>query len=162
MSEEFNPDAKDGDGDGLVQDGTEWERPVGDSSFVISDADAPVVLDEVKSAIVEAEEKVDDAVISTESTNSKPKKSKPALAPVKDGAIGSSVAEDTAPAPVKKSASKKVEDGMVAVFATRNIRWDGVGSLFRGYNIVSKEDAEKWLTLTTVREATPEEIKNLG
>ena len=24
----YNPDARDGDGDGLVQDGTEWERPV--------------------------------------------------------------------------------------------------------------------------------------
>jgi hypothetical protein len=23
----YNPDARDGDGDGLVQDGTEWERP---------------------------------------------------------------------------------------------------------------------------------------
>lgn len=28
MADEFNPDAIDGDGDGLVQDGTEWERPV--------------------------------------------------------------------------------------------------------------------------------------
>lgn len=26
---EFNADAKDGDGDGMVQDGTIWERPVG-------------------------------------------------------------------------------------------------------------------------------------
>tara|TARA_R110000764_G_scaffold233008_1_gene325690 strand:+ start:79 stop:345 length:267 start_codon:yes stop_codon:yes gene_type:complete len=25
----YNPDAKDGDGDGLVQDGTEFQRPVG-------------------------------------------------------------------------------------------------------------------------------------
>ena len=25
----YNPDARDGDGDGFVQDGTEWERPVG-------------------------------------------------------------------------------------------------------------------------------------
>ena len=24
----YNPDARDGDGDGLVQDGTEWERPI--------------------------------------------------------------------------------------------------------------------------------------
>ena len=24
----YNPDAKDGDKDGLVQDGTKWERPV--------------------------------------------------------------------------------------------------------------------------------------
>jgi hypothetical protein len=30
MSTEFKPDAKDGDGDGVVQDGTEFERPIGD------------------------------------------------------------------------------------------------------------------------------------
>lgn len=28
MADEFKIDAKDGDGDGFVQDGTEWERPV--------------------------------------------------------------------------------------------------------------------------------------
>ena len=28
MADEFKPDARDGDGDGLVQDGTKWERPV--------------------------------------------------------------------------------------------------------------------------------------
>ena len=24
----YNPDARDGDGDGIVQEGTEWERPI--------------------------------------------------------------------------------------------------------------------------------------
>lgn len=28
MTDEYKEDAIDGDGDGLVQDGTEWERPV--------------------------------------------------------------------------------------------------------------------------------------
>jgi transposase len=28
MTDEFKEDARDGDGDGFVQDGTEWERPV--------------------------------------------------------------------------------------------------------------------------------------
>jgi hypothetical protein len=28
IADGYNPDARDGDGDGLVQDGTEWERPV--------------------------------------------------------------------------------------------------------------------------------------
>jgi hypothetical protein len=27
IAEGYNPDARDGDGDGLVQDGTQWERP---------------------------------------------------------------------------------------------------------------------------------------
>jgi hypothetical protein len=162
MAEEFNPNATDGDGDGMLQDGTQWERPVeADSSFVISDDDVKAVLVE-EPVVAEAEEKVDDEVISTESTNSKPKKSKPALAPVNDGAIGSSAAEAAKPAKPAAKKSTKLESGKVAVFATRNVRWDGVGSLLRGYNIVSKEDADKWLTLATVREATPDEIKNLG
>ena len=28
IADGYNPDARDGDGDGFVQDGTEWERPV--------------------------------------------------------------------------------------------------------------------------------------
>ena len=28
IADGYNPDARDGDGDGLVQDGTEWERPI--------------------------------------------------------------------------------------------------------------------------------------
>ena len=28
----FKPDAKDGDGDGIVQDGTEFERPIGQTT----------------------------------------------------------------------------------------------------------------------------------
>jgi hypothetical protein len=28
IADGYNPDARDGDGDGLVQDGTDWERPI--------------------------------------------------------------------------------------------------------------------------------------
>ncbi len=28
VADGYNPDARDGDGDGIVQEGTEWERPV--------------------------------------------------------------------------------------------------------------------------------------
>ena len=46
----------------------------------------------------------------------------------------------------------------VALFSKRNIHWAGVGKLFTGYNIVTKEEAEKWLTNSSVRVADPEEI----
>lgn len=39
---EFKPDARDGDGDGMVQDGTIWERPVGSDEIpdiMVSEAD---------------------------------------------------------------------------------------------------------------------------
>jgi hypothetical protein len=50
----------------------------------------------------------------------------------------------------------------VALYAERNLVWQGVGKVQKGYNIVTKEAAAKWLTLGTIREASPEEIKSLG
>lgn len=50
------------------------------------------------------------------------------------------------------------ETGKVALWSDKNIRWAGVGSLTKGYNIVKKEDAEIWLKRQGIREATPEEI----
>lgn len=46
----------------------------------------------------------------------------------------------------------------IAVYSAKNLYWGGVGSLERGYNIVTKEESEKWLTHKAVREATPEEV----
>jgi hypothetical protein len=46
----------------------------------------------------------------------------------------------------------------IALFSKGNIFWNGVGSLEKGYNIVTKEASVKWLTKKTVREATPQEV----
>ena len=46
----------------------------------------------------------------------------------------------------------------VALYSTRNISWNGLGSLSRGYNIVSKEASEKMVTHKAVRIASPEEV----
>jgi predicted RNA-binding protein with RPS1 domain len=61
----------------------------------------------------------------------------------------------------KKEASKpKVtkEKDTVAVYSTRNVTWSGVGKVYRGYNIVTKEASEKWATRDHIRIATPEEV----
>lgn len=47
----------------------------------------------------------------------------------------------------------------VAVYSLRNLYWNGVGELTKGYNIVTKEAASQWLTNKSVRSATPEEVK---
>ena len=47
----------------------------------------------------------------------------------------------------------------VAIYSERNLSWIGLGDLARGYNIVTKEDADKWITNKSVRTATPEEVK---
>ena len=46
----------------------------------------------------------------------------------------------------------------VAVFSEKNLHWNGVGQLQRGYNIITKEVSEKWLKHKAVRSATPEEV----
>lgn len=46
----------------------------------------------------------------------------------------------------------------IAIHSDRNIHWNGVGALEKGYNIVTKEASVKWLTHKSVREATPAEV----
>ena len=52
----------------------------------------------------------------------------------------------------------KLVDEKVALFSERNIFWNGVGEVVIGYNIVTKEVSEKWLTHDKVRIATPQEV----
>ena len=46
----------------------------------------------------------------------------------------------------------------VALYSQRNLHMDNLGALKVGYNIVSKEASEKWLTHRLVRIAQPEEV----
>ena len=49
-------------------------------------------------------------------------------------------------------------ENKVAIFSEKNIHWHGLGSLKKGYNIVKKEDAEKWLSRKGIRKSTPKEV----
>lgn len=59
-----------------------------------------------------------------------------------------------------EQAEKKVDKPKekIALYSKGNVHWNGVGTLEKGYNIVTKEASVKWLTHKNVREATPEEI----
>ncbi len=46
----------------------------------------------------------------------------------------------------------------IALYSERNLHMDNLGALKVGYNIVSKEASEKWLTHRLVRIAPPEEV----
>lgn len=59
-------------------------------------------------------------------------------------------------APVKKP---EIEDDKALVWSDGNLNWSGVGTLKVGFNVVSKESAEKWVTLRKVRNASVEEAK---
>lgn len=53
---------------------------------------------------------------------------------------------------------KTKSEETVAIHSSRNVSWQGVGSVSMGYNIVSESAAEKWLTRSHIRMATPEEV----
>ena len=71
------------------------------------------------------------------------------------GAIGSMAADGVKP---KIKPASELGD-KVAIHSTKNVRWPEVGSVSRGYNIVTQAQADKWLTRSHVRIATPEEVK---
>jgi len=79
-----------------------------------------------------------------------------ALGAVEAGVIGAT----TAPKATERKKSAKVEKPKetVALYSTKNVTWSEVGKVYRGYNIVSKDAAEKWLTRSHIRIATPEEV----
>ena len=57
----------------------------------------------------------------------------------------------------EKEEPKKVTD-KVALWSNKNIRWSDVGAVKKGYNIVTEEASEKWLSRDGIRKATPQEV----
>ena len=83
----------------------------------------------------------------------------PGLGPVADGVMGSSLVSKTEKPKVSVSKAKASDREKVAIFSTKNVTWSEIGSkIYRGYNIVKPEIADKWLTKSFVRLATPEEV----
>lgn len=74
-----------------------------------------------------------------------------------NGVIGSKAADRVFEKPVQPELKQDLSN-KTALWSDKNIRWTGVGSLSKGYNIVNKEAASKWLSKEGIREATPEEV----
>lgn len=116
------------------------------------------LVDEIKEDVVEEKEiLVEEAPVEelTIKSDDKPKNTKPGLGPVGDGALGSTTINVE---PKKKAAKTTPEVEKVAVYSTKNVTWNGVGKVYRGYNIVTKEQADQWTTRDHIRLATPQEV----
>lgn len=50
------------------------------------------------------------------------------------------------------------KDALVAIYSDKSLFWNGLGELKKGYNIVTKEESEKWITHKAVRIAEPSEV----
>jgi hypothetical protein len=59
---------------------------------------------------------------------------------------------------VVKKEKKSAKKDTVAIHSTKNVTWPGVGKVYVGYNIVEKDESEKWLTRSHIRLATPQEV----
>jgi hypothetical protein len=133
----------------------EYNKP-----FVAEDVQEPVVVETPAEPVAEpvvepVAEPVAEPVVETPA--------EPVAEPVqalgftKTGAIGSMAADG----PKKAIKPEHQDPDKVAIYSTKNVRWEEVGTLYRGYNIVTKEQADKWLTRSHVRIATPDEVKKV-
>jgi hypothetical protein len=113
--------------------------------------DTPAVV-EPEAVIAEAPKAEDNVIVPEE-----PKKVQH-LDAVGNGAIGVKVVEKTEKKAEPKAKKEEPKADTVAIHSTRNVTWQGVGKVYFGYNIVTKEQADQWLTRNHVRLATPEEV----
>ena len=120
--------------------------------------EAPAVEEVPAEPVVEASAPVVEEPISAITTPSYAShvEEVPALGPVGDGAIGATTSVRQPKTAKKKAEAPVVEK--VAIHSTKNVTWSEVGKVYRGYNIVTKSAADKWLTRSHVRLATPEEV----
>lgn len=119
----------------------------------VQDSVVDEVVSEVK--ISEAEETVDENIISS------PKRGRTSKSTSANSDDSNIIGSPSADKPSKKSSKKETSpatEEKVAIYSTKNVTWSGVGKVYRGYNIVTKEASEKWLSRGHTRLATPEEV----
>lgn len=82
---------------------------------------------------------------------------KQALGSVGNGIFGTVTVSSESISETTEKKEKVIKE-TVAVYSPKNIYWSGVGKVLKGYNIVEKHNAEKWLTKPGMRIADPEEV----
>jgi hypothetical protein len=110
--------------------------------------------------VTDSKESADDNLITAASKRAKPKTEKDVIGQTESGAIGvtSKKIEPKKVASADSKATKKKKADKVAIYSERNVSWSEVGKVYRGYNIVTQAQADKWLTRSHCRLATPEEV----
>jgi hypothetical protein len=79
------------------------------------------------------------------------------LGPIADNVFGTVVASSESFSEIKEKKEKPIKDN-VAIYSNKNIYSSGFGKILKGYNIVERVDAEKWITRPGIRIASPEEV----
>ena len=118
----------------------------------VEEVAAELNLDPKISVVEEAEEK--NVISSSSQKRTKPSDFAAGITDVAGGVIGTGAVKRK---PAIKQPSKPVTD-RVAIRSTRNVSWVGVGKVLKGTNIVTQEQADKWLTRDHVTLVSPEEV----
>jgi hypothetical protein len=106
-------------------------------------------------ASVTTEQEKSDNIIESKSIRTEPRVPVSSTVTNNNNVVSSRPAEKTFQKIIKEE--KMIQD-KIALYSNKNIHWIGLGHISKGYNIVTKEEAEKWLTRTGIRQATPEEV----
>jgi hypothetical protein len=141
------------------------EAPVEESVVAESVVDAPMPEAKVEEPAAElnawekyklsaAEESTDPNTITTADL-ARGSGTAQAVGSVVNGVIGVTQVDRKVEQP---STIVKKSNKTVAIHSTKNVSMPGVGKVYRGYNIVTPEQAEKWLERSHIRLATPEEV----
>jgi len=102
---------------------------------------------------VEAPEAEAENLINSKNAGKEKKNKTASLGSSEENVIG------TPPRKTQKAVEPvKEKTDTVAIHSEKNVVWEGVGKVKKGYNIVTKEKADKWLTRSHTRIATPEEV----
>jgi hypothetical protein len=129
-------------------------RTVGELKLMAREMGVDIPDGMIKAQVIEAiEANGSDGVITMNTVKPSGKPTSGVL-PVKDGAIGSLVAEPKPKKPKKKESTEE----KVALYSAKNLSWKGVGKLKYGFNFVNEEVSVKWLKQKAVRLAEPKEV----
>jgi hypothetical protein len=140
-NEEFNEESATLENDVIVDDVVDTEK--------VEEAPKPSSFRKIES------DKEENSFNKNLIDSPKPKPNKAPSSNVSDSGTFVSPGADRVSDKEKKS---ELSEDKVALKSTKNVHWQGVGRLYRGYNIVKKDAAEKWLKREHVTLATPEEI----
>ncbi len=111
-------------------------------------------LNNIKADISLAEES--NVVIGSTTTIKEKRIPKSATKSDQSGVITTTTADTFKDKDFKKN--KNNDKLKVAIYSEKNMHWVSVGRISNGYNIVSEEESEKWLSRRGVRKATPQEV----
>lgn len=130
------------------------EAPVIEEPIVETKVEEVAAENNIQASVSEVSESSD--AITTNDLSRSASDTVQAVGSIVNGVIG--VTQTPRSAKEVKNTSSKKSNKTVAIYSSKNVSWTGVGKVYRGYNIVTPEQSEQWLTRNHVRLATPEEV----